>query len=120
MFEKYFKVKVSMGDGNPIDDIIPAKNGLVAQDVARERHPGARCVHILGISEIRPIRPTSAPPKRYKPMEDILIGGETTLCRDDRIRTCLTLHKAGHSQELIADLIGVGSTTVRRWLKQYG
>lgn len=119
MFEKYFKVKVSMGDGNPIDDIIPAKNGLVAIDVARDRHPGARSVYILGISEIRPIRPATAPKKTYKLMENILIGGNETLSRDDRIRTCLTMHKAGHSQRAIADLIGVGATTVRRWLSQY-
>ena len=119
MFEKYFKVKVSMGDGKPIDDIIPAKNGLVAMDAARDRHPGARSVYILGISEIRPIKPATVSTKKYKPMDDILIGGEETLCRDDRIRTCLTMRKAGHSQEAIASLIGVGSSTVRRWLKQY-
>jgi hypothetical protein len=119
MFEKHFKVKVSMGDGKPIDDIIPAKNGLAAQDVARERHPGARCIHILGISEIRPIRSASASTKRYKPLSDILIGGEDSLSRDDRIRTCLTMHKAGHNQKTIAEFIGVGSTTVHRWLKQY-
>lgn len=119
MFEKYFKVKVSMGDGNPIDDIIPAKNGLIAMDVARDRHPGARSVYILGISEIKPIRPESAPQKKYGPLDDIIIGGEKTLCRDDRIRTCLTMRKSGHSQQAIADLIGVGPTTVRRWLDQY-
>jgi len=119
MFKKYFKVKVSMGDGNPIDDVIPAKNGLVAIDAARDRHPGARSVYILGISEICPIRPATAPKKKYKPMDDILIEGNETLSRDNRIRTCLTMWKVGHSKRKIASFIGVGETTVRRWLSLY-
>jgi hypothetical protein len=115
MVNKYFNVKISMGDGKPVEDIIPAKNGLVAQDVARMRHPGARTIYVLGLAE----NPPEPQKKSYAPMDDILIGGESTLCRDDRIRTCLTMHKSGQSQRAIASLVGVGATTVRRWLKQY-
>jgi len=123
MFEKHFKVKVSMGDGKPIEDVIPAKTGVMAMDLARERHPGARGVYLLGISEVRWIEPKYKPKakaKVYTPMDDILCGGEETLSEDDRIRTCLTMRKAGHSQETISGLIGVSRTTVRRWLLQYG
>jgi len=123
MFEKHFKVKVSMGDGKPIEDVIPAKTGVMAMDLARDRHPGARSVYILGIHEVRWIPPKVSAPiksKVYKPMDDILCGGEETLSQDDRIRTCLTMKKAGHSQETISGLIGVSRTTVRRWLQQYG
>lgn len=123
MFEKHFKVKVSMGDGKPIEDVIPAKTGVMAMDLARERHPGARGVYLLGISEVRWIEPKYKPApkaKVYTPMDDILCGREETLSEDDRIRTCLTMRKAGHSQETISGLIGVSRTTVRRWLLQYG
>lgn len=118
MYRKTYKVRVAMGDGNPIDDIVTAKNGTEAHDLVRMKHPAARAIYILGLAEKQlEFEHPFFPPEEQK-VPAIPIEEESD--RDRQIRWCLEMRSHGKSHRMIADTLGIGPTTVRRWLKQYG
>lgn len=51
MKDRNYRVKISFGDGCPIEDIIKAKSGYDARNHALVKHPRARNVYILGVEE---------------------------------------------------------------------
>jgi len=122
MFEKNFDVRVSLGDGKPVDIVILAKNGQSAQDKARDLYPGARAIHVLRINTTVPVpKPKiKKPPKPrtkhvfFEPPDD------PNLDRSDQIIECIDLRQEGKTHSSIAKQLGVGKTTVGRWIKQYG
>jgi hypothetical protein len=113
---KTYKVRIAFGDGKPVEDEITAKNGLDASDLAKVKHPGARVVHILGLAEDQladdhPFFSTpSATVNVYQDEEDA----------ERKLRWCLELRSQGNTHSQIAGILGVGKTTVGRWIKQYG
>ena len=122
MFEKNFDVRISLGDGKPFDIVILAKNGQSAQDKARDLHPGARTIHVLGINTTVPVpkpKIKKSPKSKakhvfFEPPDD------PRLDRSDQIIECVDLRREGKTHGSIAKKLGVGKTTVGRWLKQYG
>ena len=116
MTQKIYKVRISFGDGNPMEDSIVARSGMLAQDIAMRRHPGARNVHLIGVDN------------RYEKSAPVAVRREipapgTDMAnwdRDTQIRCCTHLYKEGHSQRSIAGYLGVSRSTVARWIKQYG
>ena len=117
MAEKMFTLRISFGDGHPLDAVIQAKNGLDAQDQARAKYPTARNIHLIGkLPSYR--RPVSDPAVQYVlPVDEPEDPG---LARDEKVKTCVLMRKSGHSHQAIAGYLGVGKSTVGRWLKQHG
>ncbi len=128
--KKSYRVCVACGDGRPVHTEVEAKNGAEAIDIAQSLHPSARNIHILGLSdkqpsvnhplfderEQAPIAPTAA----NVPMELLLPASLLFENRDDQIECCLRLRSEGLTHRAIATTLGIGSTTVSRWIKQYG
>ena len=130
IIKKSYRVCVARGDGRPFHTEVEAKNGIEAIDIAQTLHPGARNIHILGLSdnqpevkhplfdewEQAPIAPTSAD----VPAELLLPSSLLFENRDDQIECCLRLRSEGLTHRAIASTLGIGSTTVSRWIKEYG
>ena len=116
--DKSYKVRISFGDGNPIEDTVVARSGMLAQDVALRLHPGARNVHLIGVdNRYEHPKPTPvAPTLRY--------GGEcgdTDLSnKEAMVRHCIQMRNEGKSQRAIAGQLNLAKSTVARWIKQYG
>ena len=116
-----YKAVVSFGDGRPFETTIEAKNGQEAHDAGFKVHPGARVIRILGVfSEQLPSVPKTAP--------DLFIEKKTVTASCRRGGSCfpfakkkviekaIELRKDGMSYLNIALELGVGKTTVRKWM----
>lgn len=143
---KAYKLRVSYGDGKPIEATINAKNGQAAQDAAIKQFPGVRSVYVLGVETLpepepppelpiqRPdlvVQPKAKPrvdPRRQPhPLFTDVTRGEVSdmIAKSDvhrykQIQHVITLYGKGLTHRQIAAQIGVGRTTVGTWLKQYG
>jgi transposase len=42
------------------------------------------------------------------------------LAQEDKVKTCVLMRESGHSHQTIAGYLGVGKSTVGRWLKKHG
>lgn len=118
-YRKTFKVRAAMGDGRPVDDFVTAKNGTEAHDLAKMKHPAARAIYVLGLAEeqLAMEHPFFSDKNTVQPYP---LVKEQESEKERQIRWCVELRSQGKSHSSIADVIGVGATTVRRWLKQYG
>ena len=116
MSEKMYALRISFGDGHPIDAVIAAKNGLDAQDRARVKYPSARNIYLL--SKLPSHRKfLSVPTAQYAlPLEE----EDQQLTQEDKVKTCVLMRESGHSHQAIAGYLGVGKSTIGRWLKQHG
>ena len=118
MYRKTYKIRAAMGDGRPVDDIITAKNGTEAHELAKAKHPASRAIYILGLAEEQLAfeHPFFSPEEQKLPL--VSVKGESE--RERKVRWCIELRKQGKSHRTIANTLAIGDTTVRRWLKQYG
>lgn len=118
-YRKTYKIRAAMGDGRPVDDIITAKSGTEAHDLAKVKHPAARAIYVLGLAEeqLALEHPFFQEEENISPFP-IFEPEETE--QERKVRWCVELRSQGKSHAAIAGVIGVGATTVRRWLKQYG
>lgn len=116
---KTYKIRAALGDGRPVDDLVIARSGLEAQDLAKIRHPGARTIHLLGIADVEPTvtHPFFQEPDTVVRVKDKEEADEE---RNRQIRWCLELKNQGKTNRNIAGVLCVSESTVRRWLKQYG
>lgn len=119
MIKNNYRVCVAFGDGKPLSTEVSAKSGIEAIDKAKSLHPGARTVHILGLSD--------TPPSDVEhPLFDDPVSVSTakadpaSYVKQRQIEMCLKLRAEGKSHKAIAGSLGVGKTTVGSWLKQYG
>lgn len=119
MPDKIYSVRVSKGDGRPVDLTIRAKSGVQAQDEARRQQPGARLVYILGAQPAPHFFFGAEPSAALVPDTEPTIS-EGDVQRQEQILTCLTMRRSGQSHASIAGLLNVSKSTVGRWLKQYG
>ena len=111
---KVYRLRVSFGDGCPIDDLVTAANGVQAQDLALRRNPGARNIHLIGIEgETR--NQAVAPAVSLK---EYNYFQETD--RETQVECCLRMRSEGKSHSAIAGFLGVSKSTIGRWIKQYG
>lgn len=135
---KIYKVRISFGNGAPVESTIEAKTGQQAQDLALRKNPGARSVYVLGVDSVKEEPPPPIPIQRpdlvVAPAEDKphpLFTDTTTgqvkrllkqaeLHKLRQVESVLTMRKQGLSYQKIARELGVGKTTVGTWLKQYG
>jgi len=117
MPEKLFTLRISFGDGHPIDAVVAAKTGLEAQDQARDKYPTARNIHVLG--SLRSYRKTTStmPGQYVLPLDE---EKDPKALLAEKVKTCVLMRKSGHSHQSIAGFLGVGKSTVGRWLKQHG
>jgi hypothetical protein len=134
--EKIYNVRICFGDGKPLETVIKAKSGINAQDKAIKDHPGARNVHILSVKQVeKQEQPKQAPAEFIAPVVDDKLHplftdvtheqvkryiNKDKLHRMNQIQSAIELKKNGVAHRRIAALLGVGSTTVGTWLKQYG
>lgn len=122
MLEKNFDVRIAMGDGRPKDVVILAKSGQLAQDKARQLHPGARSVYVIGINTTVPV-PKPKVKRTPKPRVKHVFfepPDDPAMDRSDQIVECVELRLQGKTHSAIAKTLGIGKTTVGRWLKEYG
>jgi DNA-binding NarL/FixJ family response regulator len=113
--EKSYKVRISFGDGNPLEDTVVAKSGMLAQDVALRLHPGARNVHVIGVDN----RYDREKPVPVEPA--LRYGSNLDLStKESMIQCCIQMRNEGKSQRAIAGHLGLAKSTVARWIKQYG
>lgn len=122
MFERKYLVRYSMGDGLPFDECIVAKNGLAAREAGAKRHPHARYVYLIGLApETMPSVATSDPDPQLD-LDDYARRHHDymEMERNDQISTCVMLRNKGITHAAIAKQLGVGKSTIGRWLKQYG
>lgn len=117
MSEKLFTLRISFGDGHPIDAIFAAKSGLDAQDKARDKYPTARNIHLMGHAPGYRSAVSSATEQYVLPLDD---SDDPKVALEEKVRTCVLMRKSGHSHQSIAGYLGVGKSTVGRWLKQHG
>ena len=126
MVKKTNKIRVSRGDGKPVDDLIPAKTGAEAHDLAYLKHPGARNIHVLGVDGHTPAvdhhffdaEPIQAPVEK-KVEEEAPVICEVSE-KDLQIAQCLALRAEGATHRIIANSVKIGKSTVARWLQLYG
>jgi hypothetical protein len=117
MSEKMYTLRISFGDGYPLDAVIAAKNGLEAQDQARAKYPSARNIYLL--SRLPSYRKSaSVPAAQYALPSDE--EEDQQLTQEDKVKTCVLMRESGHSHQAIAGYLGVGKSTIGRWLKQHG
>ena len=127
---KTYKIVVSFGDGRPVQTTVEAKNGPLAQDLAYAKHPGARSILILGIESVREEPRPKVQLQRSIPEEEPPhpLFTDTTVAevnrfidlnKQNKVKECLKLRRQGLSHKSIAEILGVGKTTVGSWLKQY-
>lgn len=116
---KTYKVRIAFGDAKPVDTEVTAKSGLEACDLAKVQHPGARNVHLLGLSanQLEDVHPFFV----FKPTKAV-INTDTEWAEEQerKLRWCLKLRTQGKTHLEISKLLGIGKTTVGRWIKQYG
>lgn len=117
--KKRYQVRISFGDGNPIEDTVDARSGSQAQDIAMWRHPGARNVHLIGIDN-RFEKQKPAVTRRKEQKTPLLFTDAEEWAKETQIECCVKLRLAGKSHLAIANELGVSKTTIGRWLKQYG
>lgn len=117
MSEKTYALRISFGDGHPLDTVITAKNVLDAQDQARAQYPAARNIYLLNrLSSHR--KALSVPVVQYAlPLDE---EEHQELTQEDKVKTCVLMRESGHSHQAIAGYLGVGKSTIGRWLKQHG
>ena len=130
MIKKNYRVCIARGDGRPFHTEVTAKTGIEAIDLAHSLHPTARNVHILGLSDKQPKvehvlfderkQPPLAPTNYDGPVDLLLSSSLRFENREDQIECCLRLRSEGLTHREIAITLGIGSTTVSRWIKQYG
>jgi len=116
---KTYKVRVAFGDANPVDTEITAKSGLEACDLAKVTYPGARNVHLLGLAanQLENDHPFFSSASTTTVIHTDKEWGEE---RERNLRWCLELRSQGKSHLQISKLLGIGKTTVGRWIKEYG
>ena len=116
-----YKAVVSFGDGRPFETTIEAKNGQEAHDAGFRVHPGARVIRILGVlSEHLPSTPKAAinPTVEKKPVTASYRRGGSCFpfAKKKVIATAIDLRNSGMSYLKISLELGVGKTTVRKWM----
>ena len=113
--KKNYRVCISFGDGKPVTTEIIAKSGQEAISLAHSLHPGSRSVHFLGITDakVEQVHPFFVEPLNEDP-EPI------DYVKDQQVSHCVQMRSEGKTHAEIAGFLGVGKTTVGRWLKQYG
>ena len=123
MMMRDFTLRLSFGDGQPIAEIIKAKNGVIARDIAMSKYPAARNVYIVSTTQ------TEDHPLFGQIVEEPMLKSTAldfaplhmpSRDRNHRVAECLALRKEGKSHLTIAGTLGVAKTTVGRWIKQYG
>lgn len=136
MVLKTYKILVSYGDGKPVESKVEATSGLKAQDLALAGHPGARSIRILGIESERIVKPKAKIPiqrpdlvvkekeedKIHPLFTDVSIATVKqfeTRDRQQKINQCLELFYQGFSYKAIASQLGIGKTTVGKWINTY-
>lgn len=118
-----FTLRLSFGDGQPIETIIKAKNGMMARDVIMSKYPAARNVYIVSATqtEDHPLFGQVIKKPVFEPtVLDFVFPRMPPRDRSHRVAECLALRKEGKSHLAIAGTLGVAKTTVGRWIKQYG
>jgi DNA-directed RNA polymerase specialized sigma24 family protein len=136
--EKIYKVRICFGDGKPVETSITAKGGIEAQDKAIKAHPGARTVHILGATEVEQKKEVVSKGSPAKPPPPVIEDEPHPLFTDvskeevkryvnkdklhrlKQVQSAVELRSKGLTHRQIAASLGIGSTTVGTWLKQYG
>ena len=113
---KTYKVRIAFGDARPVEDAITAKNGFDACNLAKNKHPGARVVHILGLAEDQ----LENDHPFFSASTDAVIGHREEDEAERKLRWCLELRSQGNTHNQIAGILNIGKTTVGRWIKQYG
>ena len=116
-----YKAVVSFGDGRPFETTIEAKNGQDAHDAGFRAHPGARVIRILGV-----LSEHLSPTTKTAPAPSIEKKSVTASCRrggscfpfakNKVIERAIELRKDGMSYLTISIELGVGKTTVRKWM----
>lgn len=136
MIVKTYKILVSYGDGKPVESTVDATNGLKAQDLALANHPGARSIRVLGVAAERTVKPKVQVPIQRPDLvvkqreEDIIhplftdvsvaaVKQFETQERQQKINQCLELFYQGFSYKAIANQLGIGKTTVGKWINTY-
>ena len=79
MLLKTYQILVSFGDGKPVESTIEARDGILAQDLAFAKYPGARSIRILGVLSVRDLSP-----KRqfsFKPRPPVVVPAEIPLSK---------------------------------------
>lgn len=117
MTEKTFTFRVSFGDGNPIDVAITAKTIVDALDAIKVKYPNARNTHLLESSSSQRKLNRVALEQYVLPLDD---PEDPAKLHEDKVKTCVLMRKSGHSHQSIAGCLGIGKSTVGRWLKQHG
>jgi len=116
-----YKAVVSFGDGRPFETTIEAKNGQEAHDSGFRVHPGARVIRILGVfSEHLPPTPKiafSSPTEKKSVTASCRRGGSCfPFAKKKVIERAIEMRKDGMSYLNISIELGVGKTTVRKWM----
>jgi hypothetical protein len=116
-----YKTLVSFGDGRPFETTIEAKNGQEAYDAGFRAHPGARVIRILGVLSVQlPPAPKTAPNpsiEKKSVTASCRRGGSCfPFAKKKVIEKAIELRKAGMSYLNISLELGVGKTTVRKWM----
>lgn len=116
-----YKAVVSFGDGRPFETTIEAKNGQEAHDAGFRVHPGARVIRILGVlSEHLPPTPkiaTNPIVEKKSVTASCRRGGSCfPFAKKKVIATAIDLRNSGMSYLKISLELGVGKTTVRKWM----
>jgi hypothetical protein len=135
---KVYSVRISFGNGAPVEATVEAKNGQQAQDLAMKKNPGARSVYVLGVESVKEEPPPPIPVQRpdlvVEPPEekihplftDVTTGqvkrllSQAELHKHRQVESVLKMRRQGLSHQKIAREVGVGKTTVGTWIKQYG
>lgn len=135
MIFKTYKIIVSFGDGKPVESTIEARNGILAQDLALVAHPGARSIRVVGVVSERFEKPVVEIPiqrpdlvvhhqeeeKLHPLFTDTSFTQIKRLEEQHKLRQmeeCFNLHRSGLSHKNIAGQLGIGKTTVGRWIRE--
>ena len=116
-----YKAVVSFGDGRPFETTIEAKNGQEAHDAGFRVHPGARVIRIVGVLS-EPLSPTPKtvinPTVEKKSVTASYRRGDSCFpfAKKKVIATAINLRNSGMSYFKISLELGVGKTTVRKWM----
>tara|TARA_R110002126_G_scaffold77082_2_gene192335 strand:- start:4101 stop:4478 length:378 start_codon:yes stop_codon:yes gene_type:complete len=116
-----YKAVVSFGDGRPFETTIEAKNGQEAHDAGFRVHPGARMIRILGVlsEHLPPATKTApAPSIEKQPVTASCRRGGSCFpfAKNKVIEKAIELRNSGMSYLKISLELGVGKTTVRKWM----
>lgn len=121
-----YSITVSFGDGNPKTTTIEAANGYEARVKAFDSHPGARNVHVLGLSSFVPRK---LEPYALLYAKDVVETKEKkkkivqVRLEDNQLNPLvfevIKLRQEGMSQQKIADKLGISRNAVRRLLEAH-